>query len=67
MVVCKHSAVSGQQSVVSGQWSAKVTQIKLMLTCCLDAVAHGGNPLWRRCIAYSKAPQVACVAQASSL
>ncbi|WP_158517555.1 hypothetical protein [Moorena producens] len=37
------------------------------------AVAHGGNPQDRtasprpRCIAYSKAPQVACVAQASTL
>ncbi|WP_149031296.1 hypothetical protein [Moorena producens] len=26
-----------------------------MLTCCLDAVAHGGNPLFPCCIAYSKA------------
>ncbi|NEO38331.1 MAG: hypothetical protein F6J90_19135 [Moorea sp. SIOASIH] len=34
--------VSIQPSAVSRQLS--ITQIKLMLTCCLDAVAHGGNP-----------------------
>ncbi|NEP50295.1 MAG: hypothetical protein F6K65_16345 [Moorea sp. SIO3C2] len=24
---------------------------------CLDAVAHAGNPLWRRCIAHSSLEQ----------
>ncbi|WP_293063045.1 MULTISPECIES: hypothetical protein [unclassified Moorena] len=49
------SAVSSQQSGVSGQPKAtlrewltlrkqlSVTQIKQMLTCCLDAIASGGN------------------------
>ncbi|NEP37068.1 MULTISPECIES: hypothetical protein [Moorena] len=39
----QRSAVSGQRSAVSGQRSVDVTQIKRMFTCCLDAVAHGGN------------------------
>ncbi|NEQ09042.1 hypothetical protein [Moorena sp. SIO3A5] len=38
------SAFSRQRSAVSGQHS--VTQIKLLLTYCLDAIASGGNPLW---------------------
>ncbi|WP_293082358.1 hypothetical protein [Moorena sp. SIO3H5] len=42
------SAVSRQPSAISHQlWHRlrrwDLTQIKPMLTCCLDAVAHGGN------------------------
>ncbi|WP_143727812.1 hypothetical protein [Moorena bouillonii] len=44
------TAVSIQPSAVSrglkahATGTADVTKIKKMLTCCLDAVAHGGNP-----------------------
>ncbi|NEO42436.1 MAG: hypothetical protein F6J90_41420 [Moorea sp. SIOASIH] len=40
-VSIERSAVSGQPSAVSRQPSADLTQIKQMVTCCLDAVAHG--------------------------
>ncbi|NEP24102.1 hypothetical protein [Moorena sp. SIO3I6] len=40
----KHSAVSGQPSALWHRLPAcDFTQIKRMVTCCLDAVAHGGN------------------------
>ncbi|WP_293099384.1 hypothetical protein [Moorena sp. SIOASIH] len=35
--------VSIQPSAVSRQPSADVTQIKQMVTCCLDAIASAGN------------------------
>ncbi|NEO38613.1 MAG: hypothetical protein F6J90_20670 [Moorea sp. SIOASIH] len=69
------SAVSSQQSAVSSQPNAEVTEIKAMFTCCLDAARSWGKPRQLlmggtpfggtasprpRCIAYSKASQVVC-------
>ncbi|WP_424096828.1 hypothetical protein [Moorena producens] len=69
-VSIERSAVSRQPSAVSRQLKAHarrtalwnrvltcdLTQIKQMVTCCLDYCASGGNPLFRSCIAYSKVP-----------